>query len=493
MNISIGRSSTRLKEIGSRKVYGAVRLQLIKQFLGESTILCILSLLLGFALAEIFLPVFCSLSNTELSVGSAFNLTAIPAVFTLILVVSFISGGYPAFYLSGFRPVEIMKGRFRIGGSNYFTKSLVTMQFSLSVFLIICVLIMSNQMSFMKNKNLGFDSEQVVVIVTNSDDGDKLTVRLREKLTGNNSLLHLAGAGESLGRQNSYSMTTVDSDVSQPFTYVFKVDEKFIPTTGMELVAGRNFSREFPSDAVKSVIVNEAFIEKFKIENPIGDEIKTYLTRSEDNAVVIAGVVKNFHFLSMHSAVDPALLHMSNEWPVKYILTRIRSEDITGILSTLQSAWTEIAPGLPFDYYFLDDDFNMQYSSEEKWEAIIRYSTFFAVFIAGIGLFGLTALALSRRTKEIGIRKVLGASSSKIAGLVNSEFLALILLSNFIAWPAAYYIMNRWLQNFAYRISIGWEIFMFGAVSALVIGLVTVSYHSFKAANSNPVDAIRYE
>ncbi len=472
---------------------GAGRRELVKQFMGESVALTVLAMCIALVLAEVLVPVFNGLANTRLAFDILGNWTILPTLLGLMLLVSVAAGGYPALYLSRFNPAEIIKGSLRVSKPGVFTRSLVVLQFSLSIFFIICTLLMSRQLNHMKNMNLGFEDDQVVIINTGTADGEQALGLLRNELRSEPSIISIAGAGESLGRVSTYMGTMAECADMDAECYVFRIDQNYLSTMGMELTQGRNFSVNFPADPGHSVLVNEAFVDRFGHQSPLGEKVRVPVRALEDNIGTIVGVVRDFNYLSLHTDVEPAVLHMSPRYPVSYIAIKIDPENVQQTIGMLRRTWSKIAPDVPFEYYFLDEDFNRQYAAEERWSSIFGYSSFFAILIASLGLLGITMLAVGRRTKEIGIRKVLGATVPGLARLVSKEFLLLVLIANLLAWPAAYYAAARWLENYAYRISIGWEAFAFAGLLALLIALITVSFQAVRTALTNPVDALRYE
>jgi putative ABC transport system permease protein len=493
-NLAVGQASTRLKEVGTRKVVGAGRKELVKQFLGESVALSVLAMCVALVLAEIFAPVFNVLANTRLSINYVGDWTVLPMLLGLVLLVSIVAGGYPALYLSRFNPAEIIRGSVRVGKASVFTRSLVVLQFSLSIFFIICTLFMSGQMSYMRNMNLGFEDDQVVIIRTGSADGGQALELMRNELRFEPSIKSIAGAGQSLGRVSTYMATIAECADMDAECYVFRIDQNYLSTMGMELTQGRNFSEDFPADPRGSVIVNQSFVEKLGLASPLAKKVKLPIGGAlEDNAGAIVGVVEDFNFLSLQNKVEPAVLHMSPEHSIRYIAVKISPEEVGKTIGLLKDSWSKVAPDAPFEYYFLDEDFNRQYAAEERWSSIFGYSSFFAIFIASLGLLGITTLAVGRRTKEIGIRKVLGATAAGLVRLISKEFLLLVLIANVVAWPVAYYAASRWLENYAYRISIGWGVFVLAGLLAFLIALITVTFQAVKAALANPVESLRYE
>ncbi|MCI0692119.1 ABC transporter permease [candidate division KSB1 bacterium] len=487
MTITLGRSSGRSREVGMRKVLGAQRLQLVKQFWSEAMLMSLFALVLGIALAEFFLPAFNRLTEKNLSLNlTSDGLTAL-GLLGLMLLTGLVAGSYPALLLSKYQPVEVFKGNLKLGGATAFGKWLVVLQFSLSIFLIVSTMIMTQQKRYLMTKNLGFNDDQVIIIPTiKEEEGEKLLNLFRNQLASHQNVLNLSGAGFSINRGTH--QVSASFEEKQIRTYEFRVEYDYLATMGIELLQGRNFSRAYPTDPAEAAIVNEALVKEFGWEQPVG---KTFKFRGRDMNVI--GVVKDYHFESLRSQIAPVVLNLDPETPLRYLLAKIQSHDMPATISLLQSTWKSLAPDLPFEYYFLDNDVAQQYRAEQRWGNIVTYSSVFAIVIACLGLFGLSALSVTRRTKEIGIRKVLGASLGGLVGLINKEFLLLVVLGNVVAWPVAWYAMNRWLQGFAYRVEIGFGVFALAGAVALLIALLTVSTQAIKAALANPVEALRYE
>jgi putative ABC transport system permease protein len=492
MNLAIARSSIRLREIGVRKVLGASRKKLMNQFLGESIFFSFISLCAGIVLAELFLPAFNNFAGRALSLKFLSDWTMLSALMVLMLFVGLSSGSYPALFLSGFRPADVFRSHMRIGGKSKFSKGLVVVQFILSIFLIICTLIMTQQLSYLQNRNLGFQGEQVVIIPTQgSAQGTFLVERFRNELASFVDVKSVAGSVQSLGRDSSYIASPVRFEKKQVMSHYFLIGQDFLQTVGLEIVDGRGFSREYTADPKESVIVNQSLVDDMGWDSAVGKEIKTFMGRKEP--LTIVGVVKDFHFESLHNRISPAIFYIEPRWQQEFIYVKISPDNIPSSLGLLEKTWKKNAPNFPFMYSFLDDEFQKLYRAEERWSTIISYSAIFAILISCLGLFGLSALTITRRTKEIGIRKVLGASVQGLASMMSLDFLKLVFIANILSWPLAYYAMSRWLWSFAYRIDVQvWE-FLLAAVIAAVIALMTVSLQAVKAAVANPVESLRYE
>jgi putative ABC transport system permease protein len=492
MNLAIARSTIRLREIGLRKVLGASRKKLIHQFLGESFLFSFISLSTGIVLAEIFLPAFNSFTGKTLAIHYLSDWTTLSSLIILMLLVGFLSGGYPALILSGFHPADVFRSPLRIGGKSKFSRGLVVVQFFLAIFLIISTLVMSRQLAFLQKKKLGFSGDQVVIIPTQgSVPGTLLVDRFRNELTFYEEVSRVTGSVQSLGNDRTYIASPVLFEKKRVMSHYFLVDHDFLDTIELDMNEGRNFSRKFQSDPEESVIVNQALVKEMGWQSAIGKRIKTFMGRKE--LLTVIGVVKDFHFESLHHSIKPAILYIEPRWPLEFIYVKIDPGNILKSLDLLGATWKKNAPNFPFLYSFLDEEFDKLYRDDKRWRNILSTTAVFAILISCLGLFGLSALAIARRTKEIGIRKVLGASVQGIAGMVSFDFLKLVALANVFAWPMAYFAMNRWLRNFAFRNDIQLGVFFLAAAMAAAIALITVGLLAVKAASADPVDSLRYE
>ncbi len=491
--LAIGRAAGRTQEIGVRKTLGAVRSQVMGQFWGEALLFSVLALCLGIALAEAFLPVFSALANRSLAIGYFESWEMLGIFAGLALFAALAAGSYPALFLSRFHPAATLKNKTPLGGKNRLSQALVVVQFSLSVLLIICTLVMSGQLRLLKNANPGFNAEQIVVIPTNTrqGEGEKLLALCRQKLSGQTNVLGLTGNSDGFNKEPGWKAFGTASGATWQVN-LMRVDPEFLQTFDMQIVQGRDFSREMTSDATNAVIVNEALVREFGWQEPVGRKFEDFALRGVQEPTII-GVVKDFNYASLHEAVKPMVLHLDPTEEIRYLFVRIAPGNFAASLALLSNTWREIAPAKPFNYYFLDEDFDQQYRAEERWAQIVLYSTSFAIVIAGIGLLGLSALTVTKRTKEIGIRKVLGASVFSVVRLLTDEFVILVALANLLAWPVAYFAMRQWLQDFAYRIEISWQVFALAGLAVLLLALVTVSWQAIKAALANPAAALRYE
>ncbi len=487
--LSLGHSTQRSLEVGIRKVLGAHRGNLMRQFWGETLLMSLLALILGLALAELFLPVFNNLMGGAVAIVPSWELVI--ALMGILVFVGLVAGSYPALILSKFQPISVFKGNTRTRRRKPFTRALVIVQYALSIVLMIGTGIMAQQLNYLQSQSLGYTSEQVVVL-------DKATPetpqRLRDALRGHNRIVNIAGGGYSfVNSQEQRGHRLPNGKLITIWT--MWIDEAYLETLGIGLKMGRNFSTDFPSDPQRAVIVNETLVDIFGWDNPIGQPISV-LNKKEPHQVI--GVVKNFHFESLHSEIEPIVFYNSigdspGDRGPSVILVRIRPEDVKGSIALLRETWKKIEPDRPFSIAFLDQQVNRQYHAEQQWLQIVWYASGFGILIACLGLFGLASLSVSQRTKEIGIRKVLGASVSEITALLSREFVLLLTIANLIAWPVAYWAMGQWLNGFAYRIEPGIKIYLLCSLLAVVIALCTISLHAIRAARSNPVDALRYE
>jgi putative ABC transport system permease protein len=494
MTLAIGRAASRTREVGMRKTLGALRSQLLKQFWGEAMLFSFFALLLGVALAEFFLPLFNALANKALAIDYLGD-WKIYAVFVVLMIsIGLMAGGYPAIFLSRFQPVATLKNKTFFGGKNRLSQTLIVAQFSLSVLLVVCAIIMSNQLDLLKTHQPGFNEEQVVVIPTNARDaeGEKLLQLYHERLAGQSRVHGVTGNSDGFYKETAW-MSFGGNDGATWQVNVMRVDPDFIKTFGMEILQGRDFSREMTADFKKSVIVNETLVKELGWKEPVGHVFSEFATEELKKPEVI-GVIKDFNYASLHERVKPLVLLLDPSYAaIRYLYVKLAPGNFSEALALLQNNWREIAPSQPFDYYFLDADFDQRYRAEERWAHIVAYAMLFAIAIACIGLFGLSALTVAKRTKEIGIRKVLGASIFSVVRLLTKEFVLLIALANLLAWPVAYFAMQQWLQDFAYRINVSLWPFILSGIFALGAALLTVSFQAVKAALANPVEALRYE
>ncbi len=483
VNLTIARSVKRAKEVGVRKVVGGERNQLIMQFLGESFFLCVIAFVSAIMLVELLLPLFNNLANKALSIAYLFDAKLIAGYIILYIITGVLAGFYPALVLSGYHPVQTLYGRYQIAGKNYLQKSLVVSQFTLASFLIIATFIIYAQFDFLTKTNLGYDDNNLVIVNKNNLTHTDAAVFKNELLKNPNIVgVSVKNAGEwGTGTKNSAGSTIY-------FTNEI-VDENYLPLLKIPLIAGRNFSTAFPYDSKESVIVNESFVKKANWKKPVGETIQI-LGNSNDTYRVI-GVVKDYHFESLTKKITPQLFTMNGSYGSYYV--RIKPNTATASLKWIQQAYQQFYPMSVFSYVFKNDENKKQYAEVEKWKQIILFGAILTIFISCIGLFGLSVLSAEKRTKEIGIRKVLGASVQQIVTKLSTDFIKLVVLALLIASPLVYIAANKWLQNYPYRIAINGWIFLITGLMVVLIALITISFQSIKAAIANPVKSLRTE
>jgi putative ABC transport system permease protein len=496
MNLSTARSTLRAREIGIRKTVGAQRKEIMVQFLSESVLVSWIAMLLAFGLSWILLPWLNKISAQNLDISILLKWQIIIPILLVPFVVGIVSGLYPAIFMSSFQPVKVLKGLLRTGGGNIsFRKVLVTLQFAISIILIICTAIVFSQMRYMQNKSLGFDREHIVTLPYASELSDKYDAFRTELLENSNikSAGHssriptgrlLDAMGSRIMRGDSLAPVTAD------IKYVVS-DQDFISTYGVKVVAGRGFSRDFSTDT-SAFLINESAVKVlgFKTnEDAIGKDFG-YGNRKGK----LIGVFNDFHFESMHQKIVPlVLLVPRNANNYGRISIKISGANIPSALSHIENTWKKFLPETPYQFAFLDENFARLYRAEERQKTLFTTFACLAIFIACLGLFGLSAFAISQRIKEIGIRKVLGANITTIVALLSKDFLRLVVLSAIIAFPVAWYFMSKWLQDFAYRISMPWWVFVIAGIVAALIALITISFQAIKAAVANPVKSLRTE
>jgi putative ABC transport system permease protein len=491
MNLSTAKASLRGKEVGMRKIVGSSRRGLVLQFMVESVLLSFISLAIGVAIAAALLPFYRNLIGRQEGIHLFANWLVIPAFLGLGLLVGFLSGSYPAFFLSSFKPVTVFKG-ISVGrkGGSWLRNSLVIFQFSISVFLIISTLVVNQQLKYFQNKKLGFDKEQILII--QNPGALAQTSPFKDSLRRHSNIIDVSESDTLPGRSFNNVFFGAEG-VSGKFTLNLCVcDYDFFKTLRLEMASGRFFSKEFPADS-QAAILNEQAVELMGWENPLGKKIWDL---EEGEKYTVIGVIKDYHYESLHQEIRPQVQLLAGESMARgedYISVRLNTGDIIPTIQYVGNTWEKYAPGKPFAYSFLDDDYDRLYLNELRTRKLFSLFSFLAIFIACLGLFGLASFIAERKTSEIGIRKILGASAPRIVHHLNKSFVKCVLMATLIAWPAAWFVMSRWLQNFAYRIHLSWWMFIAAAVLALAIALITVSVQTVKAALKNPVDTLRYE
>ncbi len=492
INLSTARSATRAKEVGIRKVIGAHRLQLASQFLGETLLMCGVALCAALVFVTQVLPFFNNLSGKHFGLEMLLKPVNMAVYLGLAVIVGFASGIYPAFLLSLFKPARTLKGSFDPETKNVsLRKILVVSQFSITIFLIIATFIVFRQISFMKNQYLGFDKEQKLIIPAafhNNHESIKAEFLRHPSISGATAIWNAPGRQTNL--LESRLMEEADEKAqSMDFLYV---DPDFIPEYKIEMAAGRTFQKEVTTDTYDSFVINETASQAFGFESSEEALGKQIYEGGSGNVAPIIGVTRDFHFKGLQTRVEPLIMQLRPDM-FRYLSLTVKTDNLRDTLAFIEKRWSELQLGEVFSYVFLDEDFNRLYGSEEKLGHMFGAFTLIAIFISGLGLAGLVSFSAEQRTKEIGIRKVLGASVPNILVLLSKEFMILVLLSNLIAWPIAYFSLQKWLQNFAYQTHLGLEIFLFSGMLILGISLITVSYQSIKTAMANPADSLHYE
>ena len=495
MNLATARSANRAKEVGVRKVLGSNRSRLIRQFLVESIMLSFISLVFAVVIVELLQPVFNNLSGKQLNINLSGNWILLPGFLAVMLFVGVLAGSYPAFFLSAFHPISVLRGK-RIAGmkSSWLRNRLVVFQFTISIILLVGTFVVYRQLEYTRNKKLGFEKEQVLVVQRAHNLGPQKEA-FRNELLKHPGVINVAYSNSVPGRHFGDWTHRAEGAPADEIVrmFILRADFNYLDTLQMDMVSGRYFSQARPADR-DSVIINETAVKTFGLENPVGKRlVRGTLTPGKDELVTIIGVVKDFHFESLHRKIRPLAINLLSDEEGRYISVRTEPEVIPQVLAFSENKWRAFVPGQPFEYFFLDDDFDRLYTAEKKVGRLFTSFSILAILVACLGLFGLASFTAEQRTKEIGIRKVLGASVSGIIVLLTREFSKWVLLANLVAWPVAYFVMHRWLQNFAYRISIGVWMFVLSAFLALVIALATVSYQAVRAALVNPAKSLRYE
>lgn len=498
MNLATARSAGRAKEVGIRKVMGAYKTQLINQFLTEAFLITLLSIILSIAVTYFTIPYFNELANKELVTQTIFEVEFLLIIGTVLLIVSLLAGSYPAFYLSGFRPVEVLKGKLNLGmKSGGIRSTLVVVQFTVSIIMIIGTMIVFNQLQFIQNKKLGYNKDHVIMLHDAWLLGDDLNAFKTEALRDSKVKSGTIASFLPVGTTNNNNLWFKGQTAGQGKSYVlhnYRIDHDYVKTLGLEMAKGRNFSKEFPNDS-SAVILNEAAAKHFGFEEPLGSFLSTYGGSQQNptsNTFKVIGIIKDFHFSTLRNSIEPLIFTLGSSR--SFISFKVDPENIQSTISNLQAKWDEFAPGQPFEYSFLDDRFDQLYENEQRIGEIFSVFAFLAIFIACLGLYGLAAFTAEQKTKEIGIRKVLGASIGQIIGLLSKEFLKLVGIAFIIGSLIAYFAMKEWLNDFAYRININNPlIFLVAGILAAVIAWLTMSSQSYRAARTNPVNALKEE
>lgn len=501
MNLSTANSAKRAAEVGVRKVLGAQKSSLLRQFLGESLVMAIIALVFAALFTFLLLPVFEHVAGKMLIISTQQKITLAALFILLAVITGLLAGSYPAFYLSSFRPIKVLKGKFSNSlAAISLRKGLVVFQFIISIVLIVASVVIANQMNFLRQKDLGFQKDQQIIIPLRTSTAKNSVQAFKNEVANNTSISSIGTSMAYPGifnpqdwlmyRQNQ----TMDNSKK---IYINLVDNNFLQTLGVRPVAGRLFSSAFTADTLTSFVINEKAVKEFGFTSS-QDAVGKWLAFDWDGQqqrFTIVGVVKDFHFKDLHEAIEPFAFRFYNDADAgfNYMIAHSGGGHIKQSLATLEAAWKKLNPNEPFEYSFLDQDFQKNYEADSRRASLINYFTIIAIIISCLGLFGLATFTAEQRTKEIGIRKVLGASVYGVVALLSKDFLRLVIIAVVIASPLAWFVMNKWLQNFAYQTSIGWQVFALTTFIAVFISFATISFQAVKAALANPVKSLRTE
>jgi len=498
MNLATARSAKRAAEVGIRKVMGAGKGGLVGQFLAESMVLTFLALILAVISVILFLPLFNQLSDKTLNISELFKLEIAGSFIALALITGLLSGSYPAFYLSVFNPLDVIKGKFvNSVSATTLRRGLVVFQFVISIGLVVATMVIQGQIKFMRDQPLGFTKDQQIVIPFRSNEARQAYTAFRNEILQNNQVASASGTSYYPGIINPSDMSVFLPGQSVNDDGLIKtngVSTDFMKTMDFKIAAGRMFSAEFPADTNNKIVVNEATLRKFAIplDKAVGQKLNFNMGENGIGSLEIVGVVKDFHFETLHKVIQPyAFFLNSNNF--NYVIAHVNTSDVSKVLPFVEAKWKTLIPDEPFSFTFLNEDFQSNYSADARTSRIVNSFTIISILISCLGLFGLAAFAAQQRIKEIGVRKVLGASVGSIVALLSGDFMKLVIISLVIATPLTWYIMSKWLQDFAYSISIEWWMFVAAGVLAIAIALLTVSSQAIKAALTNPVKSLKSE
>lgn len=492
MNLATARSTRRAREVGLRKVVGSRRSALVMQFLGESVVLTLISLIISIILMIVILPKFNLLAGKSFSPDILYSPVVLISVLGIVIITGIFGGSYPALFLSRFSPVTVLKGEITQGSAgSLFRKILVVIQFSISVVMIVCTLVVFRQLNYLKNKDQGFDQKNVLSLQLNNRQMIRKYPLLKQMLLENEDIRYVTSTNTPMGEGSGKLVFNVETDqgMSQRGINFSVVDHDFIETLGIRIVQGRDFQQDMPSDTLNGVLVNETFVKRMGWSDPIGKKIEA----GDENTLRarVVGVMADYHQTGMYNEIESLLLAYREFNNILYI--KLSGKNTEQTLSFIESKWKEVFPDQPFAYTYLSERFNRQFEADEKRGLIFTMFTILAILIACLGLFGLASYMVEQRTKEVGIRKVFGASEGVVIKLISREFLILVAISIIIAVPAAYLIMSNWLENYVYRTSVGIPLLLFAAGLTLLITFITVSYKAYQASVMNPANAIRIE
>lgn len=501
MNLATARSMKRAREVGMRKTLGAQKGQLIGQFLCEAIMMALISLMLAIMMVEAVLPYFNDISGKILSTGMLYNWLTPLVLIGLVVIVGLISGSYPAFYLSSFRPVQVLKGALNkeSSGSSRFRKGLVVFQFVISSGLILGTIVITRQLDYIQNEKLGFNKEQVLVIPVR-ETADQFNVKsLKQEIVRIPGVEHasavsgLPGIGSGI---HGFNVVPEENKSDTLNMLTLTADHSYVETLGLEIVAGRDFSEDFGTDETQAFVINRSAAYKLGWKDPIGKELtlRFYVTDLVEKKGQVIGMVEDFQYHSLHESIDPVLIQVySSTFYHDYLAVRLGTGDVAKTLGELESKWASFSPDRPFEYFFLNETFDAMYRSEQRLSQVFNAFAVIAILIACLGLFGLASYSTELRIKEIGIRKVLGANVTDILGLLSKDFLKPVLIGFLLAVPLAMYLIRQWLNNFAEQIDVGFGMYFFAGIMAVAVGIIAVSYQTVRAALTNPINSLRSE
>ena len=493
VNLTIAQSLTRVREVGVRKSLGAQRGQLFAQIWGETVLLSLVALLIGLGLAYGTLPTFNKLFRSHLALADFLQPAVLLVTGIGFLLVTLVAGGYPAWFVTRFNVVDVLKGSVKMGKPGLLRNSLIVTQFSIACLLIVCTVIVRQQINYLQQKPMGMDKEQVISIPVGSELNGRETLKtMRDRLANQPNITAVSGTGVNIGAgldgSSSRSMYGFTYGKREVTTDWLRVDTDYLKTMGIKLVQGRDFSPAFSTDSSSAVLITQSMARALGDKNPVGKFIKP-----KEKEFQIVGVVSDFNLYSLHQEAKPITLQMQPDNSVNYILVRVNPQNLTGAMETIKTVWKSVAPKQEFRGSFLDENTDRWYRKEQRLATIFSSAAGIAILLSCLGLFAVALISIQQRTKEIGVRKVLGASVFSIVALLSKDFIKLVLVAILIASPIAWWAMHEWLQGFAYRIDIAWWVFALAGLLAVGIALLTVSFQSTKAALMNPVKSLRSE
>ena len=494
MNLSTARSANRAKEVSIRKIFGSKKRQLVIQFMGESIFLSIIAFIISISLIELILPIFNSITVKNIEIDYTSNIEILLYFFIIAFLFGVFSGSYPAFFLSSYNPIKVLSSKMKSGGSNKLLRNiLVFIQFAISTGLIISTIIIYLQLNYVKEKELGFEKENMISVFLRNDEIQSKAQVLKSKFQQITGVSSASLANSIPGMSLTGSSYFPEGYTSDPWLiYNFEVDEDFLENTfKMKLKQGRNFNKTFATDS-SAIIINETLRKRLGWANPIGKKFSYNEAFSDSTSLHVIGVVEDFHFRSLHESIEPTMIHYQQHDPT-YLVVRMQPGSREYTLKNIDNIWSKLFPDLPFDFEYIDESFDSLYSYEKRLSLLLSYLTIFAMFIACLGLLGLVSYTAEQRSKEIGIRKVLGASIFSISKMLSVEYLKLIVYANFLAWPLSYFLMRNWLNNFSFRTPIPVWIFFAAFFISFISAMAIINIQSFKISSDNPVDSLKYE